>query len=122
MTVYFYNENEKIVHIKNTGLCFLTDMINFFEYIENAANLPKNLKILEDSVKAEISLTIRDIEILVNKISELSQHYNSIKHAAVITNRKGVAYSIILSEKLNKNKYFIKAFSTKTTAKRWLQL
>ncbi len=109
-----------ILYVKSQTVVKLENMLNGLEYLHNDATLPRDLRILEDATKVEVNFNISDIDILLEKMHEVAQEYNSILHAVIHDSPKNTAFAMIIEQNKVIDNYLLKVFSTEQGALQWL--
>jgi hypothetical protein len=109
-----------ILHVKSNVIVKLENMLNGLEYLKKDKTLPRNLRIFEDATNAEVAFNINDIDILIEKMHEVVQEYNTIRHAVLHDSPKSTAFAMIIERKKIDTNYMLKIFSTTYAAFKWL--
>ncbi len=109
-----------ILYVKQQGEVSLENMRLGISFLRSNKDLPKNLRILEDSSDVKVTFTIKEIDFLVEALNETIQNFISVKHAVILNSPVNTVFAMILeSKKLVKN-YELGVFSSFSAALTWL--
>lgn len=112
---------ENIFYVKVEGVFNLNDMINAIDYIPDEVKSLKYFKLLEDARMATTTFNEESIPIIIKKLQEKAQKFESIFHAVIHNAPVNTAYTILIKEILDNSKYQLKIFATEASAKSWLK-
>ncbi|MBK7172696.1 MAG: hypothetical protein IPH84_05580 [Bacteroidales bacterium] len=111
-----------ILYVTTIGDIDLENMLNGVSYLEQAEDLPRDLKVLEDATSSKAVFKVSDIEIITERLDKVVKKYSSIRHAVVHSDPTNTAYTILASMMIKHPNYSLKVFSTKDAAKHWLTM
>ena len=109
-----------ILHVKSNVIVKLENMLIGLEYLKKDKTLPRNLRIFEDATNSEVAFNKNDIDILIKKMHEVVQEYNTIRHAVLHDSPKGTAFAMLIERNKIDTNYMLKSFSTTNAASVWL--
>lgn len=109
-----------ILETKQEGKVYLEDMLKGLQMIKESVQLPRNLKILEDSRQAQVMFGVKDLEFLLDSLDEAAANYESIKHAVLLNNPLSTVFAMLINSKKLTNHYELKVFTTREAALAWL--
>jgi hypothetical protein len=109
-----------IIFVKQHGVVTLENMRLGISFLRDNKDLPKNLRILEDSTDVKVTFSIKEIDFLVEALNETTQNFSTVKHAVILNSPVNTVFAMILaSKKLVKN-YELSVFSSVSAALAWL--
>ena len=114
------NTEGSLLQTKQEGKVYLEDMLKGLQLIKASTQLPRNLKILEDSRQAQVMFSVKDLEFLLDNLDEAAANYESIKHAVLLTNPLSTVFAMLINSKKYTNHYELKVFTTREAAISWL--
>ena len=120
MIYSYYNHEEDLLTVKPLGENTLVDMLSAIERTREMASRVLRLKILEDAREGKITLTPPDISMLFTALQDVAGLFDHVKHAVVHTHPRYTALAIMVSERLNPDKYLMRVFSDTLSARKWL--
>jgi hypothetical protein len=115
-----FNADEKVIYTKSEGLATIDDLINGLDQLANNKNLPRSLRIIEDSRDVKTSISRKELEVAIPILNKLIDNFTCICHAVIHTDQKNTAISIILSDMIQNEKYKLEVFSSMDGAKKWI--
>jgi hypothetical protein len=114
--------SNNILHVKSAGDVQLDGMLRGVEFIEKSTDLPRRLRILEDASTAKVTFNHTEIEIIMKHLEQAAQHYESIRHAIIVSDPKTTAFTMLAAIMINNKNYSMQTFSSKLAAEKWLEL
>jgi len=121
-TETFFDEKENILYTKVSGIVHLEDMFKSAEYLATDRSLPRILRIVEDAREAKVSFSENELHLLARKIEIAADNFISIRHAVIHSCPMNTAFSILISEMIKRENYYLKVFSTMEGAKDWVKI
>jgi hypothetical protein len=106
--------------IKSNPIVTLENMLNGLEYLQKDTTLPRDLRIFEDATNVEVTFDISVVDLLQEKMQEISQKYNSIRHAVIHNSPKNTAFAMLIGQNKIVDKYQVEIFYTEQAAYKWL--
>jgi hypothetical protein len=122
MAKTFYDSDFQILFVGTDKKITLEDMFSQLEELKNNEDLPRDLKILEDSRLSSVDFNENDLPKLAKSLTEVLGKYKSFRHAVLLDNPIQTAYAIMMSNLVKNPKYNLKVFSTVEAAKEWLTI
>jgi len=95
-------------------------MLNGLEYLQKDTTLPRDLRIFEDATNVEVTFDISVVDLLQEKMQEIAQKYNSIRHAVIHNSPKNTAFAMLIGQNKIVDKYQVEIFYTEQAAYKWL--
>lgn len=120
MIEFNFNKSEQILYVECSEKIEIEDMFQYVKKLGNDDTLPRKLLILEDARKSDVQFTEEQLPELITKLEVILPKYKTINHAVIHSDPLNTAYAIILNNKVEKNNYRLKVFSTVQAAKKWL--
>jgi hypothetical protein len=106
--------------IKSNPIVTLENMLNGLEYLQKDTTLPRDLRIFEDATNVEVTFDISVVDLLQEKMQEIAQKYNSIRHAVIHNSPKNTAFAMLIGQNKIVDKYQVEIFYTEQAAYKWL--
>jgi hypothetical protein len=110
--VYLWARTNTIISLEN--------MFSSMDYIINEITLPRRLRILEDATDTMVSFGIRDFETLAEKLTEVLEKYEVVRHAVIHNSPKNTAFTLHFKNNFLNKGYNLEVFSTLEAAIYWL--
>jgi hypothetical protein len=107
---------------KSNPVVTLDYMIETIDYFDKGDKLPQNLRILEDSRDISIKFSIQEIPAILKKASKVAEKYQLVKHAIIYNSPVYTAFGLLAENLISNKSYYIKAFSSITAAREWLEI
>ena len=120
MIEFNFNKSEQILYVECSGEIEIDDMFKYVKKLGNDDTLPRKLLILEDAKKSYVQFTEKQLPELITKLEVILPKYKTIRHAVIHSEPLNTAYAIILDNKVEKENYRLKVFSTVQAARKWL--
>lgn len=117
-----FNHQSGFLDSKFEGEVVLKEIIVYINETKNNKTLPRVLKILTDSTKAEFCIASTDLGKIVEANNQSLEQYDYIIDAIVLARPKETALSILYMEMAKNKKYYFRVFSTQRAAKEWLSI
>jgi hypothetical protein len=109
-----------LLFAKDDAIVSLKDMLYGLDYLEMNDSLPRNLRLLEDSTNVTVTFVVNDLDKILKRIHEVSEKYESIRHAVLHDSPVNTAYAFMMEKYIRDNRYKLKVFSTMSAAMAWL--
>lgn len=116
-----FDEKNGILESVWTGDIYLNEIIDYIDSVRLDKNLPRRLKILSDSRKANLMVQPKDLSVIVEANLKSLACYDVIIDAMIPSNPRDTAMSILYLELSATEKYFFKIFSSSEAALNWLK-
>jgi hypothetical protein len=110
--VYLWARTNTIISLEN--------MLSSMDYLINEITLPRRLRILEDATDTVVSFGIRDFETLAEKLTEVLEKYEVVRHAVIHNSPKNTAFTLHFKSYYLRKRYGLEVFSTLEAAISWL--
>ncbi len=121
MIEHQFNNDLQILEVIYHGEVDFSDIIDFYNYISENQQLPRDLKILTDARNATYVFNIEKAAQVITALKESLQKYDSLTYAFLHSKPKETAYSQLLAaDKVHKN-HFHKIFASREKALEWLK-
>lgn len=117
-----FDPDKNILYVTSKGNIEVEGMMRGIEFIGQEKSLPRNLKILEDATEAKVAYSHSEIEIIMRSLMKAIDHFESLRHAVVLTDPANTAFAILASLMISKPNYSLQVFSTLKAAEHWLEL
>lgn len=117
-----FNSELGLLDSKFYGDVTKNEIVDYIDATRLNKSYPRKLKILTDSVNANMILANSDLEAIAQANLKSLEQYNYIIDAIVTANPKETAFSILYKELSATKKYKFQVFSTREAAIEWLNL
>lgn len=111
-----------ILYVTSVGDIHLSSMLRGVEFIENAKELPKRIKILENATSARVVFDHSEIQLIIDRLKDVLVRFDSYRHAVVLTDPTNTAFTMLASMMIHHPNYSLEVFSTRQAAEGWLEL
>jgi len=98
----------------------LKEITNYIQSTKLNKSYPRVLKIMTDARDANFSISIDDLEIIMEENKKSLEQYDKIIDAIIVNTPEITAISMLYKEFEDNEKYFFNIFSTKEAAHIWL--
>jgi len=116
-----YQKEGDIFVVTFSGAIPFDDIIAYLSDFSKIKHLPRNINILYNFTKADFDLDPVKIKIISDKAIEVTERYESIRTAFVISEPKVTAYTMLFSLLMPNEKSSREIFSTISAARDWLK-
>ncbi len=121
MIEHQFNEDLQILEVTYQDEVDFCDIIDFYNYISENKELPRNLKVLTDARKATYVFNFKKAAQVITTLKKSLQKYESLTYAFIHSKPKETAYSQLLAaDKVHKN-HFHRIFASREKALEWLK-
>jgi hypothetical protein len=120
MINHHFDPIEGILYVQSEGKINPNEMIGGLKRLKSEKGLPRDLKILEDASKGRADFGTGDMLLLMNKLDDHFQNFDSVRHAVIHQDPLSTALAELAAQKNTILKYRIRVFSSVTMAKKWL--
>lgn len=121
MSIKLLNDNNgPLIFALQSGQISIEAMERGLAYINNDQELPRNLRILEDSRNVTITFTKKDMKPLLTAINKTATKYEVIRHAVILDSPVNTVFALIFRSKQLASNYLLEVFSTTGAALKWL--
>lgn len=101
---------------------YLEDMLETITYFKNPEGLPSNLRVLEDAREIKVKFGIKVVPDIIKEAIQVMSQYEIVKHAIVYNSAVYTAYGLLAEKIVSTQTYSIKAFSSISAARSWLEI
>jgi hypothetical protein len=101
---------------------YLEDMLETITYFKNPEGLPSNLRVLEDARDIKVKFGIKVVPDIIKEAIQVMSQYEIVKHAIVYNSAVYTAYGLLAEKIVSTQTYSIKAFSSISAARSWLEI
>jgi hypothetical protein len=115
-----FDPNDGILYTRSADNTNLDDMLRGIGGLMSNSALPRNLRILEDGRGIHITFPVKDIAVLVDRLSSALDEYSSIRHAVIHDDPINTAFAVLIGLQVKHEKYELKVFSTYAAARNWV--
>lgn len=114
------HKNQQITEIHYEGDVHLDELVDFIDSMNASKDLPRKLKTIAFTTKANFKFTHSDLEPIVEAMGRSSKKFDSIKEAFIVDSpHNTVLVTTFKIMNLKTSNYRIELFSTKEAAFRW---
>ncbi len=116
-----YNiESNSIFHVYMKGNFILNDITNYLNEFKKIESLPDNLLLLYDLREANLTFSLKELQIISNLADSTTNNYSRVKSAFLVDKPKESAYSVMFSDYQKSLMKMRKVFSSEEIAITWL--
>ena len=121
MISYRLSDESGVLMVTYSGTINKDEIIDYISNIIKDIELPKDILILYNALKANLDINQSDLFKLAEMVRLSLGKFNTVKEAFIHGSPLGVAFSMIFGMSVNDSRYKCKVFSTEAAAFKWLK-